>query len=181
MSISDALREAIGSGKLCVLEPEFESDPLSRTMLLHPEIARDLDRALEIPRIGRLKADLENFILGHEITLCLTPRAHKSAYMGLLEPCNKGTWDIRSRDPSPGIRVFGSFADKDVFVALHWMPRSRQISGFSKKPLKDNETQWQLSMMESENRWKIALPNLSPLIGVDASDYVSEKYYCFSD
>jgi hypothetical protein len=181
MSIRQAIQQALCANLLYLLEPEFMSDSVVRHMLLHPELHKDLERAYEIPRLGRLKADLEAFVLGHEITMCMTPREHKSAYMGLLEPISKGTWDIRSRDPCPGIRVFGAFADVDTFVALHWMPRSRPIAGFDKKPLKDDEMDWQFAMMEAEARWKIALPEVTPKIGGDVSGYISEKVRPISD
>lgn len=181
MSIADAIRDAVHFRRLVVLEPEFASDTVSRTMLLHPEIANDLARAHSIPRMGRLKADLESFILGHEITLCMEPRKHRSAYMGLLEPTSKGTWDIRSRDPRPGIRVFGAFADRDIFVALHWMPRSKPLPDFDKFPLRGNENETQFAMIEAETRWSHALPGLSPKTGGTPDDYFSEKFRPVSD
>jgi hypothetical protein len=181
MSIAQAIQQAINKRSLYLLEPEFKSDGVKRTMLLHPEIDRDLGLAYGIPRLGRLKADLEAFVLGHEITMCMVPREHKPAYMGLLEPPDKGTWDIRSRDPRPGIRVFGAFADRDIFVALHWMPRSKPIPGFDKKPLMDDELNWQVAMIEAEGRWNGALPGLTPKIGGIPSDYLSEKFRSVSD
>ena len=162
MSIVDAIREAIGRKRLFLLEPEFGSDRVTRTLLLHPELVEHFDRAHGVPRLGQLKADLEHFVIGGEITMCMIPRRHRTAYMGLLQPPNKGTWDIRSLKPSPGIRVFGAFADRDIFVALHWLPRSIPVEGFDRKPLKDDELEWQFAMMEAEARWKVALPGVSP-------------------
>ena len=49
--------------------------------------------------------------------------------MGLLAPREDAFWDIRSRDPRPGLRVIGHFAETDVFVALVWRPRSVVFEG----------------------------------------------------
>lgn len=181
MSIKEAIGQALSANRLTLLELEFRSDLAARMMLLHPELSRDLERAAEIPRIGRLKADLEMFVRGQEVSICMVPRKHRSAYMGLLEPVRCGTWDIRSRDPSPGIRVFGAFACCDVFVALHWVPRSRPISGFEKKPLVDDEIATQLAMIETEERWAAALPTISPVVGGSPSDYISQKFRLIAD
>jgi hypothetical protein len=86
-------------------------------------------------RAGLLKADLEEFVKGSEILVCLEPFAAKAAYIGRLAPVEDGIWDIRSRDPSPALRVIGLFAETDVFVALRWAPRSRRIEWTAKPPL----------------------------------------------
>ena len=73
-------------------------------------------------RANRLRADLEMFVRGQVLGISMTPYRHKSAYMGLLDPPERGFWDIRSRDPKPALRVLGHFADVDLFVALVWQP-----------------------------------------------------------
>jgi hypothetical protein len=175
ISIPATVQRAIDDGRLLVLEPEFASDPVERLMAIHPELKADLERADKIPRLGKLKADLEAFMLGQEVTMCFEPRKHRSAYMGLLEPASRGIWDIRGRDPSPGIRVFGAFAAKDVFVGLHWLPRSRSIEGSNKEPLGDDENRWQFAMIETETRWARELPGLRPVIGGKPNELLSKK------
>ena len=101
--------------------------------------------------------------------------------MGRLEPISSGSWDVRSRDPKPGIRVFGAFAATDLFVALDWRPRSRRIAGFDKKPLLDDEIEWQLAMLEAEQRWDNILPRLPRIVGKHVSDYVSEAAHSVGD
>src|SRR5260370_28792640 len=86
-------------------------------------------------RAGRLRADLEEFTKGKHITVCLEPFAAKSAYMGRLAPVADGVWDIRSRDPSPALRVVGLFAETDVFIALRWAPRSNKPQWTTKPSL----------------------------------------------
>lgn len=141
MSIRDEINARVGENppRLYRLQRSLESDPESRTMFLSEELQSLLDgpspsRELRL-RVGRLRADLEEFIKGSELTACLVPFEAEAAYMGRLAPPEDGYWDIRSRDPSPAIRVVGGFAETNVFIALRWAPRSKGINGATKTPL----------------------------------------------
>lgn len=176
MSIEGELREAIQQGRLCRFELEFDSDPYKRTILLHPEVLDDIydDDPTYARRMGRLRGDLEMFVKGQHISMSMTPFGHKAAYMGLLDPPKDGSWEIRSRDPSPGLRLFGKFPCCDVFVGLVLKPRS--VDWRHRKALGDgNSLEYQLAAIETNKRWDRALPNLRPLIGGTVSDYLSEK------
>jgi hypothetical protein len=128
----------------------------------------------------RLRADLETFVKGEEIALSMVPYEHKTAYMGLLDPEKEGTWAIRSRDPSPGIRVFGRFAAKDSFIALAWRLRSRRDDRWpSQRPLGDRESlEYQFAQIEVAERWSALFPKHEPITGSDPSDLLSDKYHC---
>lgn len=67
-----------------------------------------------------LSVDFESFVSGDPISVARNPRKAKTAYMSQLEKSFERTWDIRSREPAPGIRVLGRFSEKDTFIALHW-------------------------------------------------------------
>lgn len=127
-------------------------------------------------RIGHLRADLETFVKGEEISLCFRPYDHGKAYLGLLDPPGQATWDIRSRRPGPGLRVFGRFAARDVFVALTWWPRSRPVNWSSKQALKGNQLLWRLAILECEEEWNRILPGEVPVAGTRAERYVSDNY-----
>ncbi len=71
-------------------------------------------------RCSDLSVDFERFVSGDIITVARNSRKAKSAYMSQLEKPIDRVWDIRSTNPSPGIRVLGRFAEKDVFVAVNW-------------------------------------------------------------
>jgi hypothetical protein len=81
ISIPEQLQLAIDEERLFVLEVEFDSDETKRLLVLHPELKDDLAKAATIPRLGRLKADLEAFVRGQEVTMSFEPREHRSAYM----------------------------------------------------------------------------------------------------
>lgn len=177
MSIDRKILEALSSGRLIRFQMEYPSDSQERRLFLHPTLAKEIaDRAEDWgKRVGRLEADFENFARGQHIALSLTPYKHRSAYMGLLDPPTDGTWEIRSRDPNPGLRVFGKFPCIDTFVALNWEPRSVPFGG--KKELGDGRSlQYQLAMIEANQRWASSLPDLKPLTGDNAGEYVSKNF-----
>jgi len=94
--------------------------------------------------------------------------------MGLLDPASEGTWEIRSCDPNPGLRVFGKFAYVDTFVALNWEPRSVWVA--QKRPLGTGKSlEYQIAMIEANQRWDAVLPDLTPLTGGRYIDYVSKN------
>jgi hypothetical protein len=126
MSIRDEINERIAEGRLFNLEPALASDPVERTMLISAEINSHLigpwPNIIAAKRFGKLRADLEAFVKGEKVAVCLDPYVARNAYMGRLDQPNDEVWDVRSRDPKPALRVFGRFAERDVFVALTWSP-----------------------------------------------------------
>ena len=112
-------------------------------------------------RAGRLRADLERFIKGQQIGLCLIPYQAATAYMGRLDRPKDEVWDIRSVDPSPGLRVFGRFAEVGLFIALLWAPRSKDLHWAERKVLgKGTSLQWQFAILECQKMGS-ALPWVS--------------------
>ena len=113
---------------------------------------------------------------GDKIGLCLIPYEHATAYMGRLDSPEDEVWDIRSRDPNPGLRVFGRFAEIDTFVALNWDPRS--VEWHSRHPLVDRDSlYWHFAIIECQNKWKALFPNDNPIHGKDIHDYVSSNVF----
>lgn len=182
MSIDDQIRGAVSAGKLYYLEME-EGDPERRAMLLHIDI-RDLlacrpDNLRKERKIGRLRADLQMFVKGELISMCFEPFQHKkTSYMGRYDPVEESTWAIRSRDPNPGMRIFGRFAKKNVFIALNYEFRSVQPKWSNKKPLGDKHSlEHQLAMIETKERWKHLFNGIEPVKGEDCHDYISERVF----
>ena len=174
MSIERSIEEAIATGRLRAFVPEFDSDEAVRSVLLHPRLADDISGRVEAwgRRVGRLQGDLESFVKGEHVTLSMTPFEHRNAFLALMDPPADGTWEIRSRDPNPGLRVFGRFPCADTFVALSWEPRSVRFGG--KSPLgKRDSLEYQLALIETDERWNAVLPGAVPLTGGSCRDYVS--------
>jgi hypothetical protein len=179
ISMHAAMRAAIEGKQLCPLTLTFDSDPERRVLLINEEIANLLNDH-EGGRMQRLRADLETFIKGEEISLSVTPYKHRTAYMGLLSPEGEGIWEIRSRDPKPALRVFGRFAIKDVFVALAWRLRSRRDARWpDRHPLEGrNSLEYQFAQIEVLERWRALFGERQPIIGSDPGELLSDKYHC---
>lgn len=178
-SIGLALRGAISAGLLFELKPSFVSDPVERVMLLHSAVDHFLHRQAHHSRIGRLRGDLESFVMGQEIAISAVPHEHRTAYMGILDPKREGIWEIRSRDPNPGMRVFGHFACKDTFVALGVSLRSRNDQRWPELvPLGNRDSlEYQLAQIGVIEKWKSLFPQFAPLTGDDVSVLLSDKYH----
>jgi hypothetical protein len=93
----------------------------------------------------------------------------KTAYLARLSPRADEVWEIRSRDPTPAIRVFGRFAICDTFIAFNWGYR-KDLGGLGSK-----EFRFEINRAKSE--WKKIFPTYQPVSGADIHDYVSEE--CF--
>jgi hypothetical protein len=73
-------------------------------------------------RWNRVRQQFDDFIDGVRLTLRSAPRVKSSCFMSRLEPEASEIWEIRCRDPRPGIRLLGSFIERDVFVVLSCAP-----------------------------------------------------------
>ncbi len=174
MSTVRSIEDAIATGRLRELVLEFDSDEAVRSVLLHPRLAEDIAGRVEAwgRRVGRLQGDLESFVKGEHVALSMTPFEHGNAFLALMDPVTDGTWEIRSRDPDPGLRVFGRFPCADTFVALSWEPRSVRFGG--RNPLgKRDSPEYQFALIETHERWIAALPGVVPLTGGRCREYVS--------
>ena len=119
-------------------------------------------RAEDSKRMGHLDADLRRFISGDKITIA----------RGEEESCNlkplsnvDEVWELRSRDPKPSIRVFGRFADKDVFIATNMEHRKKLFALRSRA--------WAVEIRTCQTAWNRLFPHLDPHRGETSHDYVS--------
>lgn len=175
MSIKSELRRLVDEEVLWCVEP-FPGDPAARTVLVSGQLTAVLVAAERESRIGRLRANLLNVVAGGDVSMSFVPFKHKAATFGLLDPEAEATWEYRSQDPSPGLRVFGRFADIDTFVAIDWRPRSKPLEGFDKKPLGDRHSmEYQFAQIEVEQFWRTHLAAVTPVSGDDCDDYFSER------
>jgi hypothetical protein len=184
MSINEWIGFLVQQRLLFELEPIFDSDPVRRPMFVSEEVHRLLEgpwpSTVAAQRCNQLRADLEGIVVGSEIGICVRPfEAKKTARMGLLDPVRDGVWDIRSQDPSPGIRVLGLFPETDTFLAL--IPASRSVSTnfIQRGPLGDRHSpEWLDIIAETKTLWRRLMPMWKPVTGDNPSDYLSEKYHC---
>jgi hypothetical protein len=98
-------------------------------------------------RWGYVLSDLCVFVRDPWISIADDSRRAENAYMARLQPDQDEVWDIRCRDPNPGIRLLGRFAGKNVFIALTWeerLPLSKFESAEWKAAISRCTTQWNL-------------------------------------
>lgn len=126
----------------------------------------------------RLRADLESFVRGDRVSVCLNPYAAKHALFGRLDPPTGEVWDVRSRDPNPGLRVIGRFAEADLFVAFTCWPRSVAVPWLDRPQLGDGDSeQWDFAINEAKAEWRKLFHPYMPhgTGGDDVHDYISDN------
>lgn len=169
MSIRDAIRDQVADGKLVNLPPAVKGVPRTRALLVTEEIFKLVDSPSgstdERMRFARLRADLDYFTAGGVITVCEEPYQAKSAYMARIDPVADEVWDIRSRDPKPGLRVFGSFSEQDTFVCLYWKWR-KDLGGPRSKS-------WRDARETCKAEWRKMFYPFVPFRGSSLNEYVS--------
>lgn len=78
---------------------------------------------------------LDRFTSGDVLSVAEDPIQKPSyAVMARTNPIEKEIWDFRCMTEDDGIRCFGGFGDKDLFIALTWNFRDN-ISRFSQEVL----------------------------------------------
>jgi hypothetical protein len=125
-------------------------------------------------RCGLLRADLDRFTQGGVIAVAERPfRRGRHAFMRQLYRWREEVWEIRSRDPNPGIRVLGRFAETDVFIALTWHRRADLLGPQSRG--------WRDAIVDCKTKWRNLFPAYPPKSGdpngVYPDDYISANTF----
>lgn len=125
------IRAKEGDGRLVMVRPLSPRERIVRPMFATPAVSKMLteeyDESIDVQRAASLQADLEVFVTGQPID---------PGYLKPLKPIGKNVWEIRSVRPRPSIRVFGRFADRDVFVATNYFLR-KPLGAFKSLEWKD--------------------------------------------
>lgn len=170
ISIYNHMDELGLAGDLYRVVPALSEDPIRRTLVLSREI-HDLvsgppPEGISMARLGTLRRDLERFVTAPRILVPEEPFRAGTAYMSRLHAAADEVWEIRARDPKPGIRVFGRFAAPDVFVALTWSTRQR-LGG-------PKSVEWKNAIRLCKTRWRQLFLTFPPHSGVRICDYITD-------
>ena len=139
--------------------------------VVHRLITGPWEDTKEEIRSGRLWADFDRFVEGRLIPVNLnTPYSKpRDTYLSRLDPAEDEVWEIRSRAPKPGIRVFGRFADTDCFVALGWGLR-KELGGQGSKEFRQE-------VRSCLAAWRRIFPSYDAFKGNTVDEYISEKAF----
>lgn len=180
MSISYEISNRVDEGRLFKLTPFMP--PLPGTAIRVMFVSKEIYDLLNGPwsntaweeRCGSLYADLDQFINGEIITVAERPFVKgKTAYIKQLYKRHEEVWEIRSRDPAPGMRVFGRFAEQDVFIALTWWNRT-DLGGPQSRA-------WRDAIVGCKTEWRNLFPAHDPItdgnINGYPDQYISTRTY----
>ena len=114
-------------------------------------------------RAAQLRVDIEEFLAGRIMPTAMDSR-NPALLKRLIAPPQE-VWEMCSIFEKPGIRVFGRFALKNVFIALAHKDRIDLGNVGSR--------QWRYWMRRCEHEWRVRFPNHEPLTGSLINDYLS--------
>jgi len=164
MLIDVAIQGAKTSGALIPFQPPVRWAASPRAFLMTQRLAQQIADALSSPdqhrveRWERLRADIAHFVENGMITW---------SFMRWLDPKKYEHWELRSVRPRPSLRVFGRFAEPNVFVGTHAVERTSLGAKWS--------LQWEMEKLECEEAWKLALGDCEPFRSCKYEDYITEN------
>lgn len=142
MFIRDVINQAVACGKLFPARPVaswsgevrafFMCDPLRLSI----EQGKLSPLAVDRQPWAAVEAAIGYFVEGNPVTDNL---------MKQLLPPKFEHWELRNRRPRPSMRVFGRFADKDVFIGTHVKLR-KELGGM-------NSAQFEQEKLVCEQYW----------------------------
>jgi len=173
MSIQDEIRGKMGT-ELFGLAPFWNRDPIARRVIYCKELKELIEppwnNQLGEARCRKARDDLEAFVRGSPISVARRPRKAKLAYMSRLDDGKHAIWDVRCRDPDPGLRILGGFSDRDEFIAVWW--------GYRKCLGKYGSDEWHAAIGEAQLRWRNLFYPYQPVItrGPLTNEVIRERY-----
>ena len=184
MSIDARIKQLLDDERLYLVQSVFDSDEAARTILISPEVHRLIEGPWPTPawetRGNKLRADLESFASGAEISVCVTPFEAREEDLALLDPPDDGVWDWRSREPAPGLRLLGHFIRRDTFVLL--IPAMRSVASIPpdfvpRGPLENQGSiAWRHAIRDTRAAFRSLFLPFQPIPGDNLQDVLSSGY-----
>lgn len=165
MSIREVITSWVVDGNLIIFQPALASAPYVRTVIATREVTQKLcgpwDDDIATERFTQARAVVDAFISGLAIATRFPPSTSARAQLALLTNEEEEVWEFRSRKPKPGVRVFGHFAEKDLFVALTIELRENIDETFT------------YEKESCKREWRIFFPSYKPFRADWAEHYLS--------
>ncbi len=170
MSIRDFITSCLARNDLIHVRPALPFIPQLRSVYASQTVAAKLlgpwpDDKIGI-RLGRARAAVDAFISGNRIAVRMPPSRDISALIALLDKAEEEVWEIRARDPKPGVRIFGRFSEKNVFIALD-IAFKEDIENFA------DYSPW---ISACKREWAKCFATYPPHTGSSADDYISNIF-----
>ena len=171
MSIAGEIRgriKATHGKELFFLPPKLPGDPMKRQVFVSSEV-RDcvmdpLPRNWKGRRRAELRARLDAFTRGEQFSVAERPfKKDPKAMLARTNPPNDEIWSLRSTEPKPGIRCFGAFGDKDLFIALTWAFR-------------EDINNWTAELARCKGEWMRVFGAVPRLQKGSLNEYISNFY-----
>jgi hypothetical protein len=160
MSISAQIEELKRARRLFPVLCYAPGTTTRRALLVNEELWRHLTGPWDTPenevKFMELRAYLDVYTEGRLIT---------PGFLFQLSNRSEEVWEIKAPRPRPGLRVFGRFAEIDVFVALHYAERD-VLQGWQSRVWRDAK-----EICKSE--WRKLFITWEPFGGNTIHDYVS--------
>ncbi|WP_172125293.1 hypothetical protein [Devosia sp. 919] len=170
MSIRDAVASAVDRGELAPLSHKLPGVVAARHVFVTGEVWDFVTAG--VPKEFAHKAAegrrmLDSFTAGNRIVVSLNPH-EKPAYCQLSrnDPVAEGVWEFRIRDPKPQLRIFGCFAECDVFIALSVTPKTQLVGRLA----------YPLAVADNTSIWGGLFPGYLPITGEDINAYISGSF-----
>jgi hypothetical protein len=169
MLIQAKIKSLCDAGILSLIPQSWPGLPKMRAMyaskLIGDLIMGPWSDQQEEKRAFELRAEIDWFIDGKRLFLRPDHEVGTSAWLARLDPPSEEVWEIRSIKPKPSLCILGTFAQRDVFVALIWAKRTSLGAGDSKE--------WEELIEQFKQEWHNYFSEFSPFTGHYPDDYIS--------
>jgi hypothetical protein len=166
MSIWDLIAEWDDSRELIPITPEFEPTSGGRfifiTKNVHDELHALRPEQSAQARYARARQLLDGFVSNLRMVVRAPGSKSTKAQLAKLELYEEEVWAFRTQ--RPGVRVFGRFAEFDVFIALNIELRENIDDDFKREK------------EECKREWRKFFPHYNPHRGERSSEYLSNFY-----
>lgn len=159
------LKSHTAEGRLKVYEPLFPGDPMIRALYLTPSVCSLLEGHTKAEaKKGSIQSIMDQFVSGRVVSVGHNRKCH----MSLLKPQRDGIWDMRVATPLPAIRIFGQFAEQDVFIALSWEYRGLLGRAISRP--------WKTEIRRCKAEWRKLFPTYNSMKGESIHEYLTDAH-----
>ena len=151
------------------VSPALVSEPFEREVFVSNELQELLfgpwDSVADEMNGAKSRQAIDEITTGRRLVVKLKGHIAGTSFISRLVPQTDEVWEIRVRDPRPGLRILGRFADKDLFIAFHWYLRT-QLKGRRSKAFAN-------AIVDCKAAWDELFPNRQPHSGNTVDDYLT--------